>query len=713
MYRTGDLVRYNPAGDLGLIGRADDQVKIRGFRVELGEIEALLATRPELAQAAVTVREDRPGDRRLVAYVVVSSASSASSAAGGATADSAEEVSAELRSFVRDALPDYMVPSAFVTLDALPLTGNGKLDRKALPAPDYGDRSTGRAPRDEREELLCRLFAESLGLETVGIDDGFFDLGGDSILSIQLVGRARTQGLTISVRDIFEHQTVAHLAEALAVKEPVTSVVAEVEPYGPVPITPVMARVAELGLGGDDFNQSVVVSVPAGLDEDRLTHALQTLIDHHDSLRLRVDEHWNMDIPEPGSITAIDCLVHYDATDLDDTELRTTVTAQAQTARDQLAPANGYMLQAVWIDRGPVQDGLLILVAHHLVVDTVTWRLLIPDLATAYNNQPLPPHQHQLAPMGHHPQPARPTPHHPRRTHPLAHHPQPPHHPPPRPPTRHPSQRSPPHPRPRPRHHRSPPHLGPRCLPGRDQRSSPQRLRRGGRRLAPYPRRRPRRPRHHRPRKPRPPRRHRPRRRTQPHSRLVHLHAPRTADASCRHPRWPRCGRPFDGAGPEGGQGTAAPDTGRRSRIRPPSLPQHPHAHPARRTPGTRIRLQLPRAPNGVRNSRPLERDRRRCRGLASHDTHDTRRGGELGGARRGGRNPAGCPLDVRTEPDLRRRRPESGRGLVPEPRSPGTARTPPRRGGLTPSDMALASLSQSEIEEFEADLESEWEIEQ
>ncbi|NEC93579.1 phosphopantetheine-binding protein, partial [Streptomyces sp. SID12501] len=118
--------------------------------------------------------------------------------------------------FVRDALPDYMVPSAFVALDVLPLTGNGKLDRKALPAPDYGQRSTGRAADGPVEELLCRLFAEALGLESVGVDDGFFDLGGDSILSIQLVSRARGQGLTISVRDVFEHQSVALLAESLA-----------------------------------------------------------------------------------------------------------------------------------------------------------------------------------------------------------------------------------------------------------------------------------------------------------------------------------------------------------------------------------------------------------------------------------------------------------------------------------------------------------------
>ncbi|MGY4275178.1 non-ribosomal peptide synthase/polyketide synthase [Streptomyces sp. M18.1] len=372
MYRTGDLVRYNPAGELEYLARADDQVKIRGFRVELGEIETVLSTRPELAQAAVIVREDRPGDRRLVAYVVA-----AEGRAGEADPDA-------LRAFARQALPDYMVPSAFVVLDALPLTVNGKLDRKALPAPDYAAASTGRAARTPAEELLCTLFAEVLGLSAVGIDDGFFDLGGDSILSIQLVSRARAAGLPLAVRDVFEYQSTAELAAALAERDgDAHPEVDEVPPHGPVPLTPVMARVAELGLGGDDFNQSVVVALPPAVDGDRLAGALQSVLDHHDALRLLVRPDGSAEVRGPGSVPAADVLRVVTASPGAD-DLDGLVAEVARAARDRLAPAEGRMLQAVLVDRGAERAGVLVLVAHHLVVDSVTWSIVVPDLATAY-----------------------------------------------------------------------------------------------------------------------------------------------------------------------------------------------------------------------------------------------------------------------------------------------------------------------------------------
>ncbi|MGY1584761.1 non-ribosomal peptide synthetase, partial [Streptomyces sp. MN13] len=201
MYRTGDVVRWDKQGRLVFLGRADDQVKIRGFRIELGEVESALMRDDSVAQAAVVVREDTPGDRRLVAYAV--------------PAGSPLDV-ASLHARLTDVLPDYMVPAAFVELAALPVTANGKLDRARLPAPSYTIAAEHRAPRSAREEILCQLFAETLAVKQVGIDDGFFDLGGHSLLGIRLVNRLRTAlGVELSVRTLFEKPTVRGLAEAV------------------------------------------------------------------------------------------------------------------------------------------------------------------------------------------------------------------------------------------------------------------------------------------------------------------------------------------------------------------------------------------------------------------------------------------------------------------------------------------------------------------
>ncbi|MES1211056.1 MAG: AMP-binding protein, partial [Acidobacteriota bacterium] len=233
-YRTGDLVRHVPAagGELEFLGRIDGQVKIRGVRIEPGEIEAALLDHPGVQDAAVVaLASGSGGDKQLVAYVV-----------GGAEADA-------LRGFLRGRLPDALIPSVFVPMTALPITPHGKVDRKALPAPDAAREAMAGTdrPRDEREERLAGIWREVLGLKQVGIHDNFFQLGGDSILSIQVVSRARRAGLLITTRQFFDHQTIAGLAAVAELAGGAGGgAVADQGPVeGEAPLTPVQRRFFE------------------------------------------------------------------------------------------------------------------------------------------------------------------------------------------------------------------------------------------------------------------------------------------------------------------------------------------------------------------------------------------------------------------------------------------------------------------------------------
>ncbi|MDU0295186.1 phosphopantetheine-binding protein, partial [Saccharothrix longispora] len=202
MYRTGDLVRWNSSGELEYVGRVDGQVKLRGFRVETGEVEAVLLSRPDVTRAAVVVREDRPGDQRLVGYVVPG---------GGGVVDLAAA-----RSALATRLPEHMVPAALVVLDELPVNAHGKLDRAALPAADHRSAGTGRAPRTAREDVLCQIVADVLGLPSVTVDDDFFDLGGHSLLATRVVARVRSAlGVEVPLRALFDTPTVAAFAQRL------------------------------------------------------------------------------------------------------------------------------------------------------------------------------------------------------------------------------------------------------------------------------------------------------------------------------------------------------------------------------------------------------------------------------------------------------------------------------------------------------------------
>src|SRR5262245_37041322 len=371
MYRSGDLARWRRDGVLEFVGRADQQVKVRGFRIEPGEIEAALVGHASVSQAAVVARTEGAGRQRLVGYVV---------AAAGASVDAAG-----LRAHLGSCLPDYMVPSAIVVVDGFPLTANGKLDRGALPAPEVRA-GVGRLPRTPQEELLCGLFAEVLGVERVGIDDNFFALGGDSIVSIQLVSRARKAGLVITPRAVFEHQTVAGLAGVARLIEERPSLLADVATGGLV-ATPIMRWLLERGGAIDRFNQAMLLQVPGSVRENDLISALQAVVDHHDALRLRVDlgsGEPKLEVAPRGAVVAASCVRRIEVWGLDAAGLEVCICEHAQAAEGRLAPAAGVMVQAVWFDAGGQQAGRLLLIIHHLAVDGVSWRILVPELAAAW-----------------------------------------------------------------------------------------------------------------------------------------------------------------------------------------------------------------------------------------------------------------------------------------------------------------------------------------
>ncbi|MFI6439353.1 amino acid adenylation domain-containing protein [Streptomyces sp. NPDC050759] len=363
MYRTGDLAVRRADGVLELRGRADGQLKIRGLRIEPGEVEGALTGHPAVAQAAVVVREDTPGVRRLVGYVV------------GAAAGDLDEI----RAHAARNLPAHMVPEALVVLDALPMTPNGKLDRAALPAPGTRSAASNREPRTPHEETLRALVAEVLGLPTrqVGLETGFFDLGGDSITSIHLVSRALAEGLRLTPRDVFEQRTVAGLAAVAAAAPPLTSVTQDA-PTGELPLTPALRRLVERGGPIEAFSQSMLLVTPEEADEESLRKALQAVIDHHHALRLRLDGDGTAVIPPPGSLDATGLLERATALDL-------------QRPAPRLDPHRGELVRAVWFDAGPGRRGRLLLTIHHLAVDAVSWHILRTDLAAAWRGEELTP----------------------------------------------------------------------------------------------------------------------------------------------------------------------------------------------------------------------------------------------------------------------------------------------------------------------------------
>jgi amino acid adenylation domain-containing protein len=364
MYRTGDLARWTGREELEYLGRADNQVKIRGFRVEPGEVEAVLAQDDSVGSVAVVPHEYRPGDKRLVAYVVP---------APGHAVDPAR-----LRRNTAELLPAHLVPSAVMVIDALPLTANGKLDRRALPAPDYDVADTGREPRTERESVLCGLFADVLGIPHVSVDGGFFDLGGHSLMAVRLVSRIRGAfGVDVAIRDLFATPTVAGLAARIDERAggPVRPALAPARRPEMVPLSYAQRRLwflTELDGASTAYNVPMALRLSGAVDADALAAAFADVVARHEVLRTvyaAVDG-------EPFQVVLDDvrpCLV------------------VAEHSEDAVRAAANHVFDLAtelpvraWLLRESAESHVLVVLLHHIAGDGWSLAPLLADLETAY-----------------------------------------------------------------------------------------------------------------------------------------------------------------------------------------------------------------------------------------------------------------------------------------------------------------------------------------
>ena len=372
MYRSGDLVRWRADGVLEFLGRADAQVKIRGFRIEPGEIEAALLGHAGVAQAAVIARADGAGGLRLIAYVV---------AAAGARVEASG-----LRAHVAGVLPDYMVPAAFVLLERLPLTANGKLDRAALPAPEYELAASARAPRSPQEEVLCGLFAEVLGVARVGIDDDFFALGGHSLLATRLISRIRASlDVEVAIRSLFEAPTVAELARRLGVDGRPGAAALTVQPRpDEIPLSYAQRRLWFLdrlereGAGGATYLIPLALRLSGPLDRAALQASLNDVVARHESLRTLFPERLGVArqlILAPIAAPVPLRVEEVSAAGLDEA-LRAAAGRGFDLARELPLRAHLYVLGA--------QEHVLLLLLHHIAGDGWSLSPLMRDLSRAY-----------------------------------------------------------------------------------------------------------------------------------------------------------------------------------------------------------------------------------------------------------------------------------------------------------------------------------------
>ncbi|MEH2381700.1 MAG: amino acid adenylation domain-containing protein [Nostoc sp.] len=368
LYKTGDLARYSSDGNITFIGRIDQQVKVRGFRIELGEIEAVLNTHPQIEQAVVIAKEDIPGNKRLVAYVVYCNESITTN---------------NLHEFLRQKLPEYMLPNAFVTLDTLPLTPNGKVDRKALPAPEtLRDDLSGSfvAPQTPVEKILTEIWTQVLRIEQVGIHDNFFELGGDSITSIQIVARAKQMGLELTPRQMFAHQTIAKLAEVTTTTQNIHLATGE------IPLTPTQQCFFQQNLPNPArCARTILLEVQQAIAPELVAQAVQQLLLQHDALRLRFrneESGWRQLLASSDDVLPITKLDFSTLAEVEQESAQKEALAQLQAS---LNLSDKPLIQFALCDLGKQKPQRIFIVIHSLIVDPAAWQILLEDFQTACN----------------------------------------------------------------------------------------------------------------------------------------------------------------------------------------------------------------------------------------------------------------------------------------------------------------------------------------
>jgi amino acid adenylation domain-containing protein/non-ribosomal peptide synthase protein (TIGR01720 family) len=377
VYRTGDVAKWRADGTLQFMGRADEQVKIRGYRIEIGEIEAALSQHESVGEAVVVAREDEAGRKRLVAYV--------------APARGAQVEAAKLRGHIMERLPEYMTPAAIVEMETLPLSGNGKVDKKRLPAPVFESEESGESapPQTEVEEKLAEIWKQTLGVKRVGVNENFFELGGDSILSIQVIARARQAGIQLTPRQLFENPTIAGQAAVARLGQAIEAEQGEVR--GETPLTPIQRWFFEQELEEPwHWNQAALLEVAGGMKRELLEATVAKLLEHHDALRMRYhrprveDGVWIQTNAGNDAIDLKEVCRWFDFTGMSADWQTAAVTRHADVLQASLNLTEGPVMRVAYFDLGPRRAGRLLVAIHHLVVDGVSWRILMEDLQTIY-----------------------------------------------------------------------------------------------------------------------------------------------------------------------------------------------------------------------------------------------------------------------------------------------------------------------------------------